>query len=115
MSRDVEKVGTRDKGPILLVLRGFRWVISLALALVGGILFFLGISMLMIFLVDSTIFHQSQYINWLPNVYIPVIASILCFFVFALLNIDRFKAFGAISHRFKVDHVPKKIEEIDLD
>ncbi len=115
MSRDVKKVRAKEKGPILLVLGGIMWVLSLMLALFGGILFFLGISMLIIFLIDSMVFHQSQYINWLPNVYIPLIGSMFCFFVFALLNIDRFKVFGSISQRFKVDHRSKKVEEIDLD
>ncbi|MCU0798807.1 MAG: hypothetical protein MUC62_03965 [Candidatus Thermoplasmatota archaeon] len=115
MSREIRRNGTRDIAPLKLVLKGIRWLFSFLLALVGGILFFLGLSMLIIFLIDSVVFDHSPYINWLPNVYLPVVASLLCFFVFALLNLDRFKTIRTMTDRFRAGRRSAKVDEIDLD
>ncbi len=115
MSREIRNDGRRDLRPLILVLRGLRWLVSLLLALVGGILFFLGTSMLLIFFIDSVIYGHSPYINWLPNVYLPILASLFCFFVFALLNMDRFRTFRSMTSRVKAHRRSSEVEQIDLD
>jgi hypothetical protein len=101
--------------PLIFVLKGIRWLVSLLLAMAGGALFFLGLSMSIIFLLDTVMYRHSPYVNWLPNVYIPMVASFICLFIFVLLNLDRFKALAPLRDRLVKGRTRGRADEIELD
>jgi len=98
-----------------MVLRGIRWALSIVISIIGTLLFFLGLSMFLIFLIDNIIYGHDPYENWAPNIYLPMVLSLICFTTFFVMNMDRFKFLSLL--RAKVG--PKKrsvgVEELDLD